>query len=114
MVLTCRLACMNSYHEPLENQYDWSGRGNLTQFMEMASSAGIFVNLRIGPYVCAEWTYGGLPAWLGQKDGVAFRQTNAVWQPAMEKWFNKVVSVMAQGNFFATQGGPIVLVQVRL
>ena len=83
------------------------------KFMEMASSAGIFVNLRIGPYVCAEWTYGGLPAWLGQKEGVAFRQTNAVWQPAMEKWFNTIVSLMARGNFFATQGGPIVLVQVE-
>lgn len=110
--LWCLLAA-GSYHEPLEDQYDWSGRGNLTKFMEMASSAGIFVNLRIGPYVCAEWTYGGLPAWLGQKDGVAFRQTNSVWQPAMEKWFNTIVSLMAKGNFFATQGGPIVLVQVE-
>ena len=71
--------------------FDWTGRGNLTKFMELASEAGIFVNLRIGPYVCAEWTYGGLPAWLGQKAGVAFRQTNPVWQPAMAKWFRQVV-----------------------
>ena len=79
----------------------------------MASDAGIFVNLRIGPYVCAEWTYGGLPAWLGQKEGVAFRETNAIWQPAMEKWFNTIVTLMSAGKFFATQGGPIVLVQVE-
>ena len=64
-------------------------------------------------YVCAEWTYGGIPAWLGQKDGVLFRQTNAVWQPSMEAWFNKVVTLMAEGSFFATQGGPIVLLQVE-
>ena len=81
--------------------------------MSMASDAGIFVNLRIGPYVCAEWTYGGLPAWLGQKEGVAFRETNAIWQPAMEKWFNTIVTLMSAGKFFATQGGPIVLVQVE-
>lgn len=68
---------------------------------------------RIGPYVCAEWTYGGLPAWLGQKPGVAFRQSNPIWQPAMEKWFNVIVKQMASGKFFATQGGPIVLVQVE-
>lgn len=102
-----------NYHEPIEGKYDWSGRGNLTNFMQMARDSGIFVNLRIGPYVCAEWTYGGLPAWLGQKPGVAFRQTNAVWQPAMEKWFRTVVDQMAAGKFFATQGGPIVLVQVE-
>ena len=60
-----------------------------------------------------EWTYGGIPAWLGQKPGVAFRQTNKVWQPAMEKFFNVVVKRMADGKFFATQGGPIVLMQVE-
>jgi beta-galactosidase GanA len=49
-----------NYHEPVEGEYDFSGRGNLTKFMSMASEAGLFVNLRIGPYVCAEWTYGGL------------------------------------------------------
>ena len=102
-----------NYHEPTEGLYDWSGRGNLTLFMETAAQYGMFVNLRIGPYVCAEWTYGGIPAWLGLKEGVAFRQSNAVWQPAMEKWFNVVVQLMAAGKFFATQGGPIVLVQVE-
>ena len=102
-----------NYHEEEEGVYNWQGRGNLTLFMSKAAAAGIFVNLRIGPYVCAEWTYGGLPAWLGLKPGVEFRKTNAVWQPAMEKWFNTVIDRMAAGNFFATQGGPIVLVQVE-
>jgi beta-galactosidase GanA len=47
-----------NYHEPIEGNYDWTGRGNLTDFMARATTAGLFVNLRIGPYVCAEWTYG--------------------------------------------------------
>ena len=102
-----------NFHEEVEGQYNFEGRGNLTAFMQKAAGAGLFVNLRIGPYVCAEWTYGGLPAWLGLKDGVAFRQTNSVWQPAMKQWFNVIVDQMATGNFFASQGGPIVLVQVE-
>lgn len=101
-----------NFHEEVEGQFNFAGRGNLTLFMQKAAKAGLFVNLRIGPYVCAEWTYGGLPAWLGLKDGVAFRQTNAVWQPAMQKWFELIVDRMAAGKFFASQGGPIVLVQV--
>jgi beta-galactosidase GanA len=102
-----------NYHEPEEGVYNWNGRGNLTLFMQKAAAADLFVNLRIGPYVCAEWTYGGIPAWLGQKPGVAFRQTNSIWQPAMEKFFNIIVKMMADGKFFATQGGPIVLLQVE-
>jgi len=102
-----------NFHEEVEGQYNFAGRGNLTLFMEKAAAAGIFINLRIGPYVCAEWTYGGLPAWLGEKPGVVFRQTNAVWQPAMEKWFNVVIARMAEAKAFAGQGGPIMLVQVE-
>ena len=55
-----------NFHEEEEGVFNFEGRGNLTLFMEKAAAAGLFVNLRIGPYVCAEWTYGGLPAWLGQ------------------------------------------------
>ena len=102
-----------NFHEPVEGQIDWSGRANLTDFVRRAASAGLFVNLRIGPYVCAEWTYGGIPAWLGLKPGVAFRQTNKLWQDAMEKWFALVVRRMAEASLFATSGGPIVLVQVE-
>jgi beta-galactosidase GanA len=146
-----------NFHEEVEGEFNFEGRGDLSEFVRRAGAAGLFVNLRIGPYVCAEWTYGGLPAWLGQKPGVAFRQTNPVWQPAvpaagtepsgsscarpciaphavsvsltflastsyqhvcavhrqMAKFFNGIVDRMAQGGHFATQGGPIVLVQVE-
>ena len=43
--------------------YNYEGRANLTAFLETAKEVGIFVNLRIGPYVCAEWSFGGLPTW---------------------------------------------------
>ena len=77
-------------------------------------SLAMYISTHLPPrYVCAEWTYGGIPAWLGLKPGVAFRETNAVWQPAMEAWFNVIVDRMAKGSFFASQGGPIVLVQVE-
>lgn len=73
-----------NYHEPMEGVYNWGQpdtayNGNLTLFMEEASSYGIFVNLRIGPYVCAEWTYGGIPAWLGQKPGTP-RAAQTLWR----------------------------------
>ena len=42
-----------NYHEFKQGEYDFSGRGNLTQFIELAGQAGLFVDVRIGPYVCA-------------------------------------------------------------
>ena len=46
-------------HEPTQGQsYDFDGPANLTGFIELAAQAGLFVNLRIGPYVCAEWNWG--------------------------------------------------------
>ena len=44
--------------------YNFEGRANLPKFLEECAEAGLFVNLRIGPYVCAEWDFGGLPVWL--------------------------------------------------
>jgi hypothetical protein len=58
-----------NYNEPVEGQYNFEGNANLTDFVRRAASYGLFANLRIGPYACAEWSYGGLPAWLGEKPG---------------------------------------------
>ena len=49
-------------HEQKQGVLDFSGRANLSKFLQDAADAGLFVNLRVGPYVCAEWNYGGLPA----------------------------------------------------
>ena len=46
-------------HEPVRGQgFNMEGSANLTLFLEKAARAGLFVNLRIGPYVCAEWNWG--------------------------------------------------------
>jgi beta-galactosidase GanA len=67
-------------HEQKRGTYDFSGRANLSGFLQEAANAGLFVNLRIGPYVCAEWDYGGLPAWLNNVPNIAFRSNNDAWK----------------------------------
>ena len=39
-------------------QYDFEGRKDLAGFVKAVADAGLYVHLRIGPYVCAEWNYG--------------------------------------------------------
>jgi beta-galactosidase GanA len=45
-------------HEEQPGSYNFSGSRNISQFLSAAATAGLFVNLRIGPFVCAEWNYG--------------------------------------------------------
>ena len=100
-----------NWHQPTEDAMDWSGRGNLTLFLDAVAEAGLFANLRIGPYVCAEWDYGGIPTWLAYKPGVRFRSYNDVWRGAVQRWFEVVIG--ATRDYFADRGGPIVLAQVE-
>lgn len=101
-------------HMPSEDgEGVWSGNANFTDFIGRCASRGLFVYLRIGPYVCAEWTYGGVPLWLAQKEGIRFRETNPLWQDAMQAFFDAVVTRTAAAHQFAPQGGPVMLVQVE-
>ena len=99
-------------HEPVRGTYDFeTGRRNLPLFLQKAADHGLFVYLRPGPYVCAEWDYGGLPVWLHGIDGMSFRSTAAPWKTEMARWMKKVVSVVRP--FLASNGGPVMLGQIE-
>ena len=51
-------------HEPRPGVYDFSGQNDIAEYIREAQSEGLYVILRPGPYVCAEWELGGYPAWL--------------------------------------------------
>ncbi|KAJ3216287.1 hypothetical protein HDU67_009722 [Dinochytrium kinnereticum] len=99
-------------HEPEEGVYDFeSDNGNLTLFLENAKEAGLYVVLRIGPYVCAEWTFGGFPFWLMEKPGMELRNFNADFMHYMEGFVRKTLDVVKP--YLATNGGPIILLQME-
>ena len=100
-----------NFHEPVEGQFVWSDRGNLTLFLDAIAEAGLFANLRIGPYVCAEWDYGGIPTWLAYVPGIRFRSYNEQWRMAVQKFVGEVIAQTR--TYFADHGGPIVLAQIE-
>ena len=51
-------------HEPRPGVYDFSGDNDVAEFIREAQQEGLYVILRPGPYICAEWEFGGYPAWL--------------------------------------------------
>lgn len=100
-------------HEQQRSKYDFSdaSRANLTRFLATAAEVGLFVNVRLGPFVCAEWNFGGLPVWLRNLPNVVFRDNNAVWKREMAIWIHRVTQEIEP--FLARNGGPVMMVQIE-
>ncbi|KAF5935208.1 hypothetical protein HYC85_026337 [Camellia sinensis] len=93
--------------------YNFAGRYDLVRFIKLVQQAGLYVHLRIGPYVCAEWNFGGFPVWLKYVQGISFRTDNEPFKAAMQKFTKKIVDVMKSEKLFQTQGGPIIMSQIE-
>ncbi|CAM8904021.1 unnamed protein product [Rhodiola kirilowii] len=100
-------------HEPSPGKYYFEGRYDLVKFIKLVKEAGLYVNLRIGPYVCAEWNFGGFPVWLKYIPGINFRTDNEPFKKQMYIFTKKIVDMMKAEHLFETQGGPIILSQIE-
>ncbi|KAG9142515.1 hypothetical protein Leryth_017016 [Lithospermum erythrorhizon] len=100
-------------HEPSQGNYNFEGRYDLVQFIKTIQKAGLYVHLRIGPYVCAEWNFGGFPVWLKYVPGIKFRTNNEPFKMEMQKFTTKIVEMMKSERLFQSQGGPIILSQIE-
>jgi beta-galactosidase len=110
------LNCIDTYvfweaHEPQEGHYDFSGRYDLGRFLDACQKEELYVILRIGPYVCAEWNFGGLPWWLITKKGLVTRTYNRPFMKAVSQWVHELARRF--GDRQHSRGGPIILVQVE-
>ncbi|XP_068344758.1 beta-galactosidase 3-like [Pyrus communis] len=100
-------------HEPTPGNYNFEGRYDLVRFLKTIQNAGLYAHLRIGPYVCAEWNFGGFPVWLKYVPGISFRTDNEPFKRAMQGFTEKIVGLMKSENLFESQGGPIILSQIE-
>ncbi|KAL5705655.1 hypothetical protein ACHQM5_023930 [Ranunculus cassubicifolius] len=100
-------------HEPRKGEYDFSGNLDFIRFFKTVQEAGMYAILRIGPYVCAEWSYGGFPVWLHNLPGIQLWTDNQVYKDEMEKFTNLIINMCKKEKLFANQGGPIILSQIE-
>ncbi|CAA3017871.1 beta-galactosidase 15-like [Olea europaea subsp. europaea] len=100
-------------HEPQHRQYDFSGNNDLIRFLKTIQDQGLHSILRIGPYVCAEWNYGGFPVWLHNMPGLEMRTANDVFMNEMQNFTSLIVDMIKKESLFASQGGPIILAQIE-
>ncbi|KAJ4846033.1 Beta-galactosidase 9 [Turnera subulata] len=100
-------------HEPVKGQYYFEGRYDLVKFVKLVGASGLYLHLRIGPYVCAEWNFGGFPVWLRDVPGIVFRTDNAPFKEEMQRFVKKIVDLMREEMLFSWQGGPIIMLQIE-
>ena len=98
-------------HEPQPGEFNFEGQADIARFVEMAEEEGLFVLLRPGPYVCAEFDFGGYPYWLQNDSSLVWRSDNPAFLAACERYLNALGEQLAPHT--VTNGGNIIMVQVE-
>jgi len=98
-------------HEQREGQFDFTGQNDVAEFCRLAQKNGMYVIVRPGPYVCAEWEMGGLPWWLLKKKDIRLRERDPYFMERVKIFEEKVGEQLAPLTI--QRGGPIIMVQVE-
>jgi len=98
-------------HEPKEGEFNFEGFGDIVNFVKTAQGEGLRVIIRPGPYICAEWELGGLPAWLNQDANMKFRSSYKPYLEKVTNYFNVLIPKLTP--FLLSKGGPIIAMQIE-
>lgn len=98
-----------NHHETEPGQWDFTGDKNLAEYIRIAGEENMMVILRPGPYVCAEWEFGGYPWWLQNVPGMEIRRDNEAFLKHTKMYIDRLYQEV--GDLQCTKGGPIIMVQ---
>ncbi|MBO5453571.1 MAG: beta-galactosidase [Clostridia bacterium] len=101
--------CAWNYHEISEGVWDFEGDKNIAEFIDTAKELGMYVIVRPGPYICAEWAGGGIPTWTMGKEDIENRVSNPTFLELTGKWLDKVLAIVLPRQI--TKGGNVISVQ---
>ena len=100
-----------NYHEPEEGQFNFKGQADVAEFCRLVQKHGMYVIVRPGPYVCAEWEMGGLPWWLLKKKDIGLRTQDPYYMERVKLFMSEVGKQL--GSMQLSKGGNILMVQVE-
>lgn len=98
-------------HEQTPGVFDFSGQRDVAEFVREAQQEGLYVILRPGPFVCAEWEFGGYPAWLFKDPSTVVRSQDPKFMEPARRWIKRLGQELAPLQY--SNGGPILAVQVE-
>lgn len=100
-----------NFHEPKKDSFNFQGMADIVKFIETAQELGLFVIVRPGPYICAEWEFGGLPAWLLNEPEIRLRCFNESYLNRVNIFFDQLMKRLTP--LLCTNGGPIIAIQLE-
>jgi beta-galactosidase len=108
--------CASTYifwdaHEPVQGQYNFSGNLDLDAWLTLVQQMGMYAIVRVGPYVCAEWDFGGFPAWLVDISGMSLRNSNAAYMSCVDSFYTRLFPIVAKHQI--SQGGSVIAIQLE-
>lgn len=98
-------------HEPRKGEFHFDGMCDIGHFLDLAEELGLRVILRPSPYICAEWEFGGLPAWLLKEDGMKLRCSYEPYQKLVREYYSVLMPYLAP--YQIDQGGPVIMMQIE-
>ncbi|WP_246569735.1 glycoside hydrolase family 35 protein [Lentibacillus saliphilus] len=112
----CGFNCVETYvpwnlHEPKEGEFNFSGIADIERFIDIASQVGLHVIIRPSPYICAEWEFGGLPAWLLADRNMRVRSHYKPYLDKVDRYYDVLLEKLRP--LLSTNGGPIIAMQVE-
>ncbi|MBK6938121.1 MAG: beta-galactosidase [Chitinophagaceae bacterium] len=101
-----------NYHEEKPGVFDFkSGNKNIAEFIRICQQEGMWVLLRPGPYVCAEWDFGGMPTYLLKIPDIKIRCMDNRYMKAVTRYINRLAKEVLPLQ--CVNGGPILMVQAE-
>ncbi|XP_055082194.1 beta-galactosidase-1-like protein 2 [Periophthalmus magnuspinnatus] len=98
-------------HEPERGTWNFEGQLDLRAYVNLAAEVGLWVILRPGPYICAEWDLGGLPSWLLCDKNMQLRTSYPGFMEAVNQYFDKLMTVIKP--LLYKEGGPVIALQIE-
>ena len=101
-----------NYHEQKEGKFDFTTENrNIAEFIKICQQEDMWVLLRPGPYVCAEWDFGGLPPYLLKYPDIKIRCMDARYMAATQRYIAELAKQV--NTLQCVNGGPILMVQIE-
>ena len=101
-----------NFYEPEEGKFDFtSGNHNLEEFIKIVQEEGMWLLIRPGPYVCAEWEFGGIPPYLLRIPDIKVRCMDPRYMQAVERYLTRLAEILKP--YLVTHGGPILMMQIE-